>query len=289
LKTFLLLLCVTLGIIFPQAHILSFLIQYSLMLLLIFAFLHLSIDKSLIKKEHFYILAANFIIPACFYFILKGYNSNLALAALITGLSPTAVSAPAVIHQLKGKVEFTAFSVLLTNFSNALAMPFILPLVIDSHVEMPIISVLLPVIIVFSVPLIFVQVVKRYFKSIFSWLDRNRDIPYYILLANIFLATSKATHFIREEYTGSKDIVYLIALLSLVICAVSFFTGSRIGGKEYRQETMQSLGQKNNALSVWLALTFINPLTALGPVFYILYHNIFISFQLYRRGKALKS
>lgn len=258
------------------------------MLLLVFAFLHLSIDKSLIKKEHFYILAANFIIPAVFYFALKGYNSNLALAALITGLSPTAVSAPAVIHQLKGKVEFTAFSVLLTNFSNALAMPFLLPLVIDSHVEMSIISVLLPVIVVFSVPLIFVQIVKHYFKSIFNWLDSNRDIPYYILLANIYLATSKAAYFISEEYAGPKEIVYYIALLSLVICAVSFFTGSRIGGKEYRQETMQSLGQKNNSLSVWIALTFINPLTALGPVFYILYHNMFISFQLYRRDKALK-
>jgi len=289
LKTFLLLLSVTLGIIFPQGHIFSFLIQYSLILLLIFAFLHLSIDRSLIRKEHFYILTANFIIPFIFYFILRSYDSNLALAALITGLSPTAVSAPAVIHQLKGKVEFTAFSVLLTNFANAITMPFLLPLVAASHVEISIISVLLPVVIVFSVPIIFVQIVKHYFKSIYNWLDVNRDIPYYILLVNIFLATSKATHFIGDEYTGSKDIVYYIALLSLIICAVSFFTGSRIGGKEYRQETMQSLGQKNNALSVWIALTFINPLTALGPVFYILYHNIFISFQIYRHEKALKS
>jgi BASS family bile acid:Na+ symporter len=275
--------------VLPQGHIFSFLIQYSLILLLIFAFLHLSIDRSLIRKEHFYILTANFIIPFIFYYILRNYNTDLALAAFITGLSPTAVSAPAVIHQLKGKVEFTAFSVLLTNFANALSMPFLLPLVVASHVEISIISVLLPVIIVLSVPLIFVRIVKRYFKSIFRWLEGNRDIPYYILLINIYLATSKATHFIGYEYSGSKDIVYYIALLSLIICAVSFFTGSRIGGKEYRQETMQALGQKNNSLSVWIALTFINPLTALGPVFYILYHNIFISFQIYRHEKALKS
>ena len=289
MKTFLLLLCVALGIIFPQGHVLSFLIQYTLMVLLIFAFLNLSINKSLVRKEHFYILAANFIIPAVFYFILKSYDSNLALAAFITGLSPTAVSAPAVIHQLRGKVEFTAFSVLLTNFSNALAMPFLLPLVISAHVEISIGSVLLPVIAVLSVPMIIVQLLKRFYKAGFEWLERNREIPYYLLLFNIYLATSKATHFIGVEYTGPKSIVYLIALTALAICAVSFLIGSRLGRKELRQETMQSLGQKNNALSVWIALTFINPLTALGPVFYILYHNIFISYQLYRRDKALKS
>lgn len=289
MKTFLLLLSVTLGIIFPQGHILSFLIQYTLMILLVFAFLNLSIDKSLVRREHFYILAANFAIPTLFYFLLKNFDSNLALAAFITGLSPTAVSAPAVIHQLRGKVDFTAFSVLLTNFSNALAMPFLLPIVISAHVEISVGAVLYPVIAVLSVPIIIVQFLKRFFKSGFRWLERNRDIPYYILLFNIYLATSKATHFIGVEYTGPKAIVYLIALTALVICAFSFFVGSRLGGKDLKQETMQSLGQKNNALSVWIALTFINPLTALGPVFYILYHNIFISYQLYRRDKALKS
>ena len=287
-KTFLLLLSVTLGILFPQGQILSFLIQYSLMILLVFAFLNLKIDRSLIKKQHFYILAANLTIPFCFYFALKNFNSNLALASFITGLSPTAVSAPAVIHQLKGKVEFTAFSVLLTNFTTALAMPFFLPLVITSHVEISTLSVLLPVIIVLFTPLVFVRIVKKYFPAFFNWLNGKRDIPYYILLINIYLATAKATHFIGYEYEGPKQTVYLIALFSLIICVVCFYIGSKLGGKEYRQETMQSLGQKNNSLSVWVALTFINPLTALGPVFYILYHNIFISFQLYRINKGLK-
>lgn len=32
----------------------------------------------------------------------------------------------------------------------------------------------------------------------------------------------------------------------------------------------------------WLALTFINPLVALGPMFYILYHHIFNSWAIYQ-------
>lgn len=288
MKTFFLLLSVTLGIIFPQGQVLSFLVQYGLMILLVFAFLDLSIDKSIIKKEHFYILTANLIIPFLFYFSLIHFDSNLALAAFITGLSPTAVAAPAVVHQLKRKVGFVAFSVLLTNFAIALLMPFFLPFVIKTHFEMSILSVLGPVVFVLFVPLMFVQIIKHFIKPVFNWLNSKREIPYYILLINIYLATSKAVYFISEEYNGPKQIVYLIAFFALIICAVSFYTGRILGGKEFKLEAMQALGQKNNALSMWIALTFINPLTALGPVFYILYHNIFISFQLYRHNKGFK-
>jgi hypothetical protein len=44
----------------------------------------------------------------------------------------------------------------------------------------------------------------------------------------------------------------------------------------------QALGQKNNSFVIWIALTFSNPLVAMRPAFYILYHNIYNSWQIYR-------
>lgn len=289
MKTFLLLICIALGIMIPQAHVLSFLIQYNLMALLLFAFLSLTLDRKIIRKNHFYILAANIAIPFLFYFLFKKFDSNLALAAFITGISPTAVSAPAVIYQLKGKVEFTTFAVLLNNLAISIIIPFLLPLVIDAKVEINTGSVLLPVIMVIGVPFLLVQLIRKFTPRLEKKLIQWQEAAYYILLFTLFLATAKATRFISADYEGPKLIVYLIALSSLIICLFSFFVGSRLGGKELKQEAMQSLGQKNNSLTVWIALTFINPLTALGPVFYILYHNIIISIQLYLHGKGLKS
>jgi bile acid:Na+ symporter, BASS family len=286
LKTLLLLFAIAMGILLPQAHIFSFLIQYNLMLLLLFAFLNLRINKATIKKTHFYILAANLIIPFVFYFLLLKIDYNLALAAFLTGMSPTAVAAPTVIHQLKRNVEFTAFSVLLTNLTTALLMPFLLPLVLGAHVEMSITSILFPIIVVFSGPLIVVQLLRLFWNNAIVWLTQKRETTYYILLFSVFLATSKATQFITQEYSGPKQIIIYIALITMVICATSFYAGKKLGGKEYGQEAMQSLGQKNNSLTVWIGLTFINPLTALGPVFYILFHNVVISYQLYRHNKG---
>jgi len=46
-----------------------------------------------------------------------------------------------------------------------------------------------------------------------------------------------------------------------------------LGGRNHWQEASQALGQKNLAFVIWISLTFINPLVAMGPTFYILYHH----------------
>jgi BASS family bile acid:Na+ symporter len=39
---------------------------------------------------------------------------------------------------------------------------------------------------------------------------------------------------------------------------------------------------------VWIALAFINPVVALGPTFYIIYHNIYNSWQIIHLEKREK-
>ena len=37
---------------------------------------------------------------------------------------------------------------------------------------------------------------------------------------------------------------------------------------------------------IWMAYTFLTPITAIAGGFYSVWHNIFNSYQLYRKGKA---
>jgi BASS family bile acid:Na+ symporter len=80
-----------------------------------------------------------------------------------------------------------------------------------------------------------------------------------------------------------------IALVALVICIINFSLGALIGGRQHWQEASQALGQKNNSFVIWVALTFINPLIAMGPTFYVLYHNLYNSFQIYLFEKRNKN
>ncbi|MCB9248354.1 MAG: hypothetical protein H6613_07315 [Ignavibacteriales bacterium] len=59
--------------------------------------------------------------------------------------------------------------------------------------------------------------------------------------------------------------------------------------QKFKNGRAQSLGQKNNGFTLWIALTFISPLAVLGPVFYILSQNIYISWQLHRNQKAVQN
>jgi len=55
---------------------------------------------------------------------------------------------------------------------------------------------------------------------------------------------------------------------------VNFSLGRLVGGSEFGLEASQSLGQKNTTFTIYLAMTYANPVVALGPTFYVIWHNL---------------
>ena len=252
------------------------------MILLFFAFLEIKISKDIIKRSHFVIIFFNILIPITIFFIVKSFDSSIAEAAFITALAPTAIAAPVIISLLKGKVEYITFSLLLTNSVIALLIPFLIPLLLNISANISILNILIPVLTVFIVPFTVARLVSKYFREIYSQLVKIKDTSFYFLLIGIYLGTSKASNYISNEMTSSYTNVFLIAFFSLAICVINFSLGKYIGGSENKLEAGQSLGQKNNAFTIWIALTFISPLAVLGPVFYVLFQNFYISWQLHK-------
>ena len=297
MKTILLLAVISIGILFPFMHNYAFLIKYLLMLMslnsnkansyvLFFSFLKMNIKFTDITKSHFYILLVNILIPLSFYIILlESGNSHLAQIAFITGLAPTAIASPIIINILNGKIEFSVISILLTNFVIAFLLPFLIPLLLNSSSSITFSDVLIPVAQIFLIPFFLSIILKKYFVDIKNILIGFNKYVFYILLLNINLGTSKASYYIRENMSFGDTIIYQIALISLILCFLSFFVGRIIAPKYLAVESSQSLGQKNNGFTVWVALTFISPLAVLGPVFYILFQNIYISWQLHTHNK----
>jgi BASS family bile acid:Na+ symporter len=104
-------------------------------------------------------------------------------------------------------------------------------------------------------------------------------------LTSLFIISANASNFLRNGNADSVSILVVIALISFVICIVNFSVGALLGGRSHWQESSQSLGQKNLSFVIWVALTFINPLVAMGPMFYIVYHHIYNSWSIYRFEK----
>ena len=281
-KAFSLLITMLLGALVPQAHIFSYLIQYLLMVMLFFAFLDIEFKPQSFQKSVVWVLLANIAVAFISYVALAPFNLTLALAAFITAIAPTATAAPVVISFIEREVEYVVAAVILTNIAIAFVIPLALPSLIGTVVHISIREVLQPVLVVMFVPLILSILVPYLPASARSFIRQGKALSFPVWLINLFIMSAKASDFLRNDNTDSIITLVTIALVSLVLCIVNFGVGALLGGRSHWQEASQSLGQKNLSFVIWIALTFINPLVAMGPTFYILYHHLYNSWSIYQ-------
>ena len=274
-----------LGALVPQVHALSFLIQYLLMVMLFFAFMGIEFKAQGFQKSVVWVALVNLGVPFVSYAVLAPIDRTLALAAFMTAIAPTAIAAPVLISFIQGKVEYVVAALLVTNVSTALIIPLALPFLLGTNVQISILEVLQPVLVVMFVPLILAFIITRLSPQAQAIFRKGKSLSFPLWLLNLFIISGNASNFLRTENSNSVFTLITIAVVSLVICIANFGIGALLGGPRYWQEASQSLGQKNLAFVIWVALTFINPLVAMGPTFYILYHHLYNSWSIYRFEK----
>ncbi|MCD4781993.1 MAG: hypothetical protein K8S27_15815 [Candidatus Omnitrophica bacterium] len=281
LKTLLLLLTFLLGIILHDAYTYSFLIKYLLMVMLFFSFIEIDLKERVPKRKILVLIAANILIALGVYVILKPFDPSLAMIAFLTAIAPTATAAPVVTHFMKGKVHFVALCVLFSNIVIALILPFIFLLLdLDQNQrQLSVGSMLMSVIIVILIPLGLAIMVQRSNK-IKKTLLPFKSMAFIAWLLLLFLASAKVTHFITQSIALSLPYMLSIAFLTLIICILNFYLGRVLGGRDLRKESSQALGHKNTMLIIWICLTYLNPVYALGPMLYIVWHNVYNTYQI---------
>ena len=62
-------------------------------------------------------------------------------------------------------------------------------------------------------------------------------------------------------------------------------TAQRLPGYGDPISGAQGLGQKNTVLAIWLSLTYLNPISSVGPAAYIAWQNTINSIQLYLKQR----
>jgi BASS family bile acid:Na+ symporter len=137
------------------------------------------------------------------------------------------------------------------------------------------------------IPLGLALLARRLPRPAQDFLRRGKPLTFLFWLLVLFLVSSKASAFLAANRSFSGGMILSIALLSLAICALDFALGAWIGGRSFGREASQALGQKNNSFTIWIALTYLHPLAALGPTFYVLYHNLYNGLQIYEHERNL--
>lgn len=275
------------GALLPQAAPFAWLIRWLVMTMLFLVFLQTRLSRSALHRSHFVLLAVNIALGFAAWRagLLLG-SPEVGLAAFFCGITPTAIAAPVIVSLLGGAVDYAVASFLLTNVTIAALLPLMLPVVLGRATPEAFAQVAGTVGLVVFVPMALAYALRAVHPAARTWPAKLRDASFGLWVTSIFLITAKTSQFIRDNAEGARGLVFAIAAASLLVCVASFALGRLIGGRDYPREGSQCLGQKNTTFTIYLALAYTSPVVALGPTFYVLWHNLWNSWQLHRAARA---
>lgn len=273
----------TLGALLPQAHGFAWMIRWLVMAMLFLVFLQVRLSTQAMHRSHLVLVGANLGLGLAGW-VLGWFigGRDIALAAFFAGITPTAIAAPVIISFLRGRVDYVIAAFLLTNVAMAALLPVLLPIVLGQPTPEAFARVTGSVGVVVFIPLAAAWLLRARCPRTAEWPARLRNLSFGMWILTMFLITANASAFLRQNADTPQLVLVQIAVASLLVCAANFATGRLIGGREFGREASQSLGQKNTAFTIYLAVTYASPVVALGPTCYVIWHNLWNSWQLHR-------
>ncbi len=279
------------GYCVPEAKNLTFLIRYLLLIMLYFVCLQVKVVHLKPRMSHWKILFMNILIGVAAWGVLLFTGcKELSDAAFFTGITPTASAAPVIIRFLGGSVSYVVMAFLITNIGISVALLGLIPLVTGNYTLGFFGDVAGNMAVIMGIPALAAVITRKFFPSAREWPDRLPLFSFFLWLAMLFITAGSASSFIRSTPDLRPLVLLEIAGIALGLCTLNFLSGYYLGEWRYRRESSQSLGQKNTMFTLYLALTFSSPLAAMGPTFYVLWHNLWNAAQMFfhDRRKSLR-
>lgn len=201
-------------------------------------------------------------------------------------ICPTATAAAVVTGKLGGNAASLTTYTLFSNLAAALVVPLLFPLV-EPHSDLTFMVAFLRILgKVFPLllcPFILSVILRRYFKSVHTCLLGMKDAAFYLWAIALSIVMAQTCKSVIDGDATLFDKM-AIALGALLVCCIQFAFGKIIGG--YYGDRIsggQALGQKNTVLAIWMAVTYLNPLSAIAPGSYVVWQNTINSWQLWKK------
>ena len=216
------------------------------------------------------------------------YSPLLWEALLTCIIGPAATAAPVVTAKIGGNINTMTAFVVLSSFVCSLTIPAVFPL-LERGAGLDFWSAFLIILqklaIVLLLPLALGWYMQHFAKKVCAWIVSIPDLSFYLWAAQLSVTSGVTVRNIVHSEAG-LSLLLMIALLSLVLCFVLFAIGRAVG-RHFGDviNSGQASFQKNTALSIWVAYTYLNPMASVGAGCYVLWQNIINSLELWQYRK----
>ncbi len=207
--------------------------------------------------------------------------------AMVCLICPTATAAAVVTDKLGGNAARITVYNLMSNILAAVFVPVVFPLIEVRAVSgffpafLKILSKVFPLLIC---PFLLAVLLRYVWPRAHDFFRARAGIAFYLWAVALALAIGQTVRSMHNS-TAPAAVLWMIAGAALLTCIVQFWFGKRTGKALGDTITAgQALGQKNSVLAIWMAYTYLNPISSLAPGTYAIWQNIFNSWQLWRKN-----
>jgi bile acid:Na+ symporter, BASS family len=268
---------------------LNVLTPYLIFVMLFFTLTSVNVRHMRVSMLHVWILLFQVAVSLGVYWMLVPVNELLAQGALIIILAPTATSAPVVAAMLGANLNTMVTSTMLSNFAIAAVAPFYFAQM-GSQIDLPfwqsswqVLSRVLPLIIL---PFVLAVGFQKFLPKTTAKINKRKSISFYLWAFGLTIVIGSTIDYIYIQDRSKNAILLVLMLASILSCAVQFAFGRWVGRKYGdRIAGGQALGQKNTVLAIWMAHTYLNPLSSVVPATYAIWQNLFNSYQIWEKGR----
>ena len=267
---------------------LSFILPFLIFTMLFLAFLKISLNELKVGSLHICLLLIQ-TVSASAGFLFIFFDKIIAESVIVCLVAPTASSAAAVTQRLGGNAASITVYIIISNLFAALVIPVFFPL-IEPNAGIPFIEasliMLKKLFFLLVAPFFLAQILNRFSPGLHDKVAKYSWISFYLGAVSLAIVTS-VTYYAVISAKTSLFTGLLMVIAAFAACSLQFIAGKLIG-KRYNDRISggQAIGQKNTVLATWLSLTYLNPVSVIGPGSYILWQTIINSYQLWKKRKT---
>ena len=288
------------SLVLPFAIVVGLLFHHQLVYLkevtpyLIFSILLLNYVAVDMKKLRFtkldmWLMLFQIVVSLGSYFLFKafGASESVAQGVLVGVLCPVAASSVVIATILGADRETVTTYTIVGNLMVAIVAPIYFSF-IGTLQELPFLQsvwlIFRRVAPTIALPFFIAFFLQRIAPRVNDFLCRYKGFSFYLWALALTITLGQTIDFMFRYGQDQRGAILTMGIASIVYCAIQFAVGKWLGSRYGdRIAGGQLLGQKNSAMGIWIANTYLLPLASVFPALYSIWQNLFNSWQMWRK------
>lgn len=269
----------------------SFLVPFIIFAILLLTFTAVDLRSLKFRMLDFWLMLFQIVVSTgCYSLIMLLSGNDIVAQGVLIGVLCPVASSVAVISCLLGanRATVTTYTI-VGNLMVAIVAPIVFT-IIGHNTTMGLLDGLLlmfqKISSTLALPFFIALALQLWWPKANATIGKFNILGFYLWASALLFTLGQTIDFIFERGSGNWYNIAWLGGLSLLFCVIQFGTG-RFIGRRYgnRIGGGQLLGQKNTAFGIWMANTFLDPLSSVFLAFYSVYQNVWNAWQMAQMKK----